>query len=47
MLVGDQYGQPILSWAALFSAALTAAALVGIISLIERSTLRKMGIKPA
>lgn len=47
MLVGDQYGQPILSWAALFAAALTAAALVGIISLIERGTLRKMGMKPA
>jgi len=47
MLVGDQYGQPILSWAALFAAALTAAALVGIIALIERGTLRKMGMKPA
>ena len=47
MLIGDQYGQPILSWAALFAAALTAAALVGIISLIERGTLRKMGMKPA
>ena len=47
MLVGDQYGQPILSWAALFAAALTAAALVGIISLIERGTLRKMGMKMA
>ena len=45
MLVGDQYGQPILSWAALFAAALTAAALVGIISLIERGLLRKMGMK--
>ena len=47
MLVGDQYGQPILSWAALFAAALTAAALVGIISLVERGALRKMGMKPA
>lgn len=47
MLVGDQYGQPILSWAALFAAAITAAALVGILSLIERGTLRQMGMKPA
>ncbi len=47
MLVGDQYGQPILSWAALFGAAFTAAALVGIIALIERGTLRKMGVKLA
>jgi NitT/TauT family transport system permease protein len=47
MLVGDQYGQPILSWAALFAAAFTAAALVGIVSLIERGTLRQMGMKSA
>lgn len=47
MLVGDQYGQPILTWAALFAAALTAAALVAILSLIERQTLKRMGIKPA
>ena len=44
MLVGDQYGQPILSWAALFAAAITAAALVGIIALVERGALRKMGM---
>lgn len=47
MLVGDQYGQPILSWAALFAAAITAAALVGIIGLIERALLRQMGMEPA
>jgi len=47
MLVGDQYGQPILSWAALFAAAFTAAALVGIVALVERGTLRRMGMKPA
>lgn len=47
MLVGDQYGQPILTWAALFGAAITAAALVAIISLIERGTLKSMGMKPA
>ncbi|MEP2920532.1 MAG: ABC transporter permease subunit [Sulfitobacter sp.] len=44
MLVGDQYGQPLVSWAALFAAALTAAALVGIFSAIERLTLRRMGM---
>ncbi|MGB3245225.1 MAG: ABC transporter permease [Sulfitobacter sp.] len=44
MLVGDQYGQPLVSWAALCSAALTAAALVGVFSLIERITLRRMGM---
>jgi NitT/TauT family transport system permease protein len=44
MLVGDQYGQPLVSWAALFAAALTAAALVGLFSAIERLTLKRMGM---
>ncbi|MFK7838252.1 MAG: ABC transporter permease [Sulfitobacter sp.] len=47
MLVGDQYGQPLVSWAALFAAALTAAALVGLLSLIERGTLKRMGMQTA
>lgn len=47
MLVGDQYGQPLVSWAALFAAALTAAALVGLFSVIERATLRRMGMGAA
>ena len=47
MLVGDQYGQPIVTWAALFAAAITAAALVGLFSLLERLTLRRMGMRAA
>lgn len=47
MLVGDQYGQPLVSWAALFAAALTAAALVGLFSFIERITLKRMGMAAA
>lgn len=47
MLVGDQYGQPLVSWAALFAAALTAAALVAIFSAVERITLRRMGMAAA
>ncbi|MEM9788112.1 MAG: ABC transporter permease [Pseudomonadota bacterium] len=47
MLVGDQYGQPLVTWAALFAAAITAAALVGFFSLIERLTLRRMGMQAA
>lgn len=47
MLVGDQYGQPILTWAALFAAAITAAALVAILSLMEKQTLRRMGMGAA
>ena len=44
MLVGDQYGQPLVTWAALFAAAITAAALVGLFSMAERITLKRMGI---
>jgi NitT/TauT family transport system permease protein len=47
MLVGDQYGQPLVTWAALFAAAITAAALVGLFGLIERFTLRRMGMSVA
>jgi NitT/TauT family transport system permease protein len=44
MLVGDQYGQPMVTWAALFGAAITAALLVAILSWIERRTLTRMGM---
>ena len=44
MLVGDQYGQPLVSWAALFGAAITAAMLVGLFGLFERITLKRMGM---
>ena len=47
MLVGDQYGQPLVSWAALFAAAITAAGLVGLFSLLERVTLKRMGMATA
>ena len=47
MLVGDQYGQPLVAWAALIAAAMAAAALVAVIALAERITLRQMGMKPA
>ncbi len=43
MLVGDQYGQPLVTWAALFAAAITAAVLVGFFSFLERLTLKRMG----
>ncbi|WP_438957312.1 ABC transporter permease [Cognatiyoonia sp.] len=44
MLVGDQYGQPLVTWSALFVAAITAAILVGILGWMERRTLRRMGM---
>jgi len=44
MLTGSYYGQTIQIWSALFAAAILAAVLVGIIGLIERSTLKRMGM---
>jgi NitT/TauT family transport system permease protein len=44
MLAGSYYGQTAQIWAALFAAAVLAAALVGLISLIEKRTLRRMGV---
>ncbi|MFK7753942.1 MAG: ABC transporter permease [Sedimentitalea sp.] len=45
MLVGDQYGQPLVAWAALFAAAIAAAGLVGIVAIIERVALARMGMR--
>jgi NitT/TauT family transport system permease protein len=44
LLAGSYYGQTIQIWSALVMAAALAALLVGIIGLIERLTLRRMGM---
>jgi NitT/TauT family transport system permease protein len=44
LLSGSYYGQTVQIWAALLAAAVLAAALVGIIGLAERATLRRMGM---
>lgn len=44
MLSGSYYGQTIQIWSALFAAAILAAALVAVIGLIERLTLKRMGM---
>lgn len=43
MLTGSYYGQTIQIWSALLAAAILAASLVGIISMIERRMLKRMG----
>jgi len=43
LLAGSYYGQTIQIWSALFCAAILAALLVGLIGLIQRGTLRRMG----
>lgn len=44
LLAGSYYGQTIQIWSALICAAVLAAGLVALIGLIERVTLRKMGM---
>ncbi|GGH47391.1 ABC transporter permease [Frigidibacter albus] len=44
LLSGSYYGQTVMIWAALFGAAVLAAALVGLIAAIERVVLRRMGM---
>lgn len=44
MLTGSYYGQTIQIWSALLAAAIVAATLVGIIALIQRMTLKRMGL---
>nr|WP_245925158.1 ABC transporter permease [Aliiruegeria haliotis] len=44
LLAGSYYGQTIQIWAALFSAAILAAVLVGVIGALQRMTLKKMGM---
>jgi NitT/TauT family transport system permease protein len=44
MLTGSYYGQTIQIWSALISAAVLAAALVGLIGLVQTITLKRMGM---
>ena len=44
LLAGSYYGQTIQIWSALIMAAALAATLVGIIGVIQRVTLRRMGM---
>ena len=45
LLAGSYYGQTIQIWSALFAAAIVAAALVGILGMMERMILRRMGVQ--
>jgi NitT/TauT family transport system permease protein len=44
LLAGSYYGQTVQIWSALFAAAILAASLVAIVSLIQRITLKRMGL---
>jgi NitT/TauT family transport system permease protein len=45
MLTGSYYGQTIQIWSALFMAAIVAAALVGLIGMLQTVVLKRMGIR--
>jgi NitT/TauT family transport system permease protein len=44
LLAGSYYGQTVQIWSALFAAAILAAVLVGVIGMLQRITLRRMGM---
>ncbi|APZ53092.1 ABC transporter permease [Salipiger abyssi] len=44
LLAGSYYGQTIQIWSALFMAAAVAAAAVGLIGIVQRATLKRMGM---
>jgi len=44
LLAGSYYGQTVQIWSALFMAAILAATLVGLLGVIERATLKRMGM---
>jgi NitT/TauT family transport system permease protein len=43
MLIGSQFGEPLIMWAALFAAAILAGLLIVMVGLIERLAARRMG----
>jgi len=44
MLIGSQFGEPLIMWAALFAAAILAGGLILIVGLIERMAQARMGV---
>ena len=44
ILIGDQFGNPLMIWSALFAAAILAGLLVTFFGLLQRLTLSKMGM---
>ena len=44
LLAGSYFGQTLQIWSALFAAAILAASLVGLVGILQRTTLRRMGM---
>lgn len=45
MLLGSQYGEPLITWAALFASAILAGVLILGVGLLERLAAKKMGVR--
>ena len=45
MLIGSQFGEPLIMWAALFAAAMLAGVLIVAVGLIERLAQARMGVR--
>lgn len=45
MLLGSQYGEPLITWAALFASAILAGILILAVGLVERLANRRMGVR--
>jgi len=43
MLIGSQFGEPLIMWAALFAAAILAGLLIVVVGFVERLARRRMG----
>ena len=46
MLIGSQFGEPLIMWAALFAAAILAGLLILAVGLVERMARARMGVAP-
>ncbi len=45
MLIGSQFGEPLIMWAALFATAILAGILIVAVGLVERFANRRMGVR--
>ncbi len=45
MLIGSQFGEPLIMWASLFAAAILAGGLIVVVGLIERLANTRMGVR--
>jgi NitT/TauT family transport system permease protein len=44
MLIGSQFGEPLIMWAALFAAAILAGMLIVAVGIVERVARGRMGV---